>query len=100
MSDEVEVEEVEEHKVNEFDRGTVIRVMNDGSLRLKLPLMPPSWGHVGFPYDCFEDTLAKALGVEVEGLDKEFFGVQKPLPDTIPKLKALLLELRNKHEKR
>ena len=94
--DDVEVES--EVRVDEFDAGTKIRVMTDGSLRLKLPSMPPSWRHQAGPFESFEDKLTRDLGVEVEGLDREFFGIARPGPDTVNELRACLIELRRKHE--
>jgi hypothetical protein len=95
MTDEADVKE--EHELDEFDLGTVITVMTDGSLRLRLGLMPPSWGHDEGAFESFEDQLAAALEVDVEGLDKEFFGFPTPREDTVKRLRAFLLEIKRAH---
>ncbi len=93
---EDDIDVAETYYFDEFDIGTTMLLMTDGSLRLKLALMPPSWYTDEGAFEAFEDTLAEALGVEVEGLDKEFFGIQEPTPDTIAQLRNFLLELRRK----
>jgi len=93
--DDVDVSE--EHTLDEFDIGTSIMVMTDGSLRLRFGLMPPSWHHDEGAFESFEDRLASALGVEVEGLDTEFFGIARPKPDTVTTLRTWLLELKRVH---
>ena len=78
----------EEHGLDEFDDGTSIMVMTDGSLRLRFGLMPPSWYEEEEAFEGFKDKLAAALGVDVLGLDKEFFGIPLPKPDTVATLRA------------
>lgn len=86
--------------LDEFDVGTTILLMSDGSLRVRFGLMPPSWPSQVGAFESFGGKLAEALGVEVEGLDKEFFGISKPQNDTVPKLKAWLMELRRTSERK
>lgn len=100
MSDEDEIEAIEDHRVDEFDRGTRISLMSDGSLRLKVPLMPPSWRCTDGAFDSFEDQLSRALGVAALGLDKELFSIPSPEPTTLARLRDHLIELRKKHELR
>ncbi|MDP1825635.1 MAG: hypothetical protein Q8L48_20410 [Archangium sp.] len=99
MSEE-EVETAESHRLDEFDVGTRIDVMTDGSLRLRFGLMPPSWFHSEGAFESFEEKLSGALGVEVEGLDKELFAISEPKPDTVERAKAWLLELRRSTERK
>lgn len=100
MSGDDELEAIEDQCVDEFDPGTRISRMNDGSVQLRVPLMPPSWPHDGGPFDCFVDHLTNALGVTVEGWDKELFSIPEPAADTVARLKEHLLALRQRHEKR
>ena len=94
MSDE-EIEEVDRIPVGEFDDGARILIMNDGSLRLRLSYMPPSWSNgADGPFDDFTPALAAALGVPVVGLDKELFAIPKPAADTADRLRRWLLSLR------
>jgi len=97
MTDD-ELECIEDHEVDAFDRGTRIRVMNDGTLQLKVPAMPPSWRCTNGAFDSFEDRLGKALGLAVEGWDKELFSIPAPLADTIARLRTVLVEFRRQHE--
>jgi hypothetical protein len=93
-----ELESIEDHYIHEFDRNTCVSLVNDGSVQLKVPLMPPSWPCADGAFDSFEDRLSEALGVRVEGLDKELFSIPSPTPDTIAHLKEHLLTLREKYE--
>ncbi|MDG4551550.1 MAG: hypothetical protein P9F19_19035 [Candidatus Contendobacter sp.] len=95
---EEEVDVAHEEQVHEFDDGTEIWIMTDDTLRLKLPCMPPSWNHRLGAFDSFEQTLSHALGTSVEGLDKEFFGIHKPQPDTVVRLRAFLIDFRQRNE--
>lgn len=90
-------ESVEDHRVDAFDHGTRISVMSDGSVTLKVPQMPPSW-RTQRAFDGFQAELAEALGVQVEGLDKELFRIPRPTDDTVARLKTFLLERRRRDE--
>ncbi|MEW5738030.1 MAG: hypothetical protein AB1938_03835 [Myxococcota bacterium] len=97
MSEE-DVDIAREELVDEFERGTRIQHMTDGSLRLKLPAMPASWPHRRGVFDSFQAQLAAAAGVAVEGLDKELFGIPRPGPETAAAVRAFLLAFRRQHE--
>jgi len=89
-----EIEPIDSFDLDEFDEGTEIRTMSDGSVQLKLSLMPPSWATNSGPFQSFATYLASALGTVVTGLDKELFSIPNPLPDTVEVLKNCLLNLR------
>lgn len=90
MNDDVR----ETHALDEFDVGTELSVMSDGSLQLRFGLMPPSWSDDEAAFESFEEKLSDALDLEVEGLDKELFAIAAPRPDTLARLRTWLLELR------
>jgi len=90
--DELDVRE--QHRLDDFDIGTCIMVMTDGSLRVRFGLMPPSWSDNEGAFESFEDKLATALGVDVEGLDTEFFGIPSPRTDTVARLQDWLRALK------
>jgi hypothetical protein len=92
-----EIEEVERYLVDEFDRGTRILLMNDGSLRIRLDVAPPSWPQDG-AFDGFQAALERALGVHVEGLDKELYAISTPPPDAVHRIKRFLIDFRAAHE--
>ena len=97
MSELGENEPVDSVRVDEFDYGTKIHTMSDGSIQLKLSLMPPPWAANRGPFESFASYLASALGTVVQGLDKELFSIPKPLPDTVESLKNCLLNLRKEY---
>lgn len=97
--EDFEIESVEDIYVHEFDDWTKISRMNNGSLRLKVPLMPPSWPHQPRAFDEFQQELSRELGIPVEGLDKELFSIASPLPETVTKLREVLIALRKKYER-
>jgi hypothetical protein len=90
MSDDVR----ETHELDAFDAGTLLLVMNDGSLQVKFAAMPPSWSDDEAAFESFEEKLSDALDLEVEGLDKELFSIASPRPDTLARLRSFLLDLR------
>lgn len=90
---EPEVESVERIGLREVDGGTWIDRMSDGSLRLRLDCFPPAWARG--PFDSFQGDLERALGVRVEGLDRELFAVPRPKPDTIEAIRRFLVALRH-----
>jgi hypothetical protein len=96
---EADIDVAEDHPLDEFDSGTNIMLMTDGTLRLRLGLMPPSWATHEGVFESLSGYLADALGLEVEGLDKEFFGIYGGGPDTVARLRELLLELRRRHDR-
>lgn len=83
-----------EDRLDEFDIGTTIMTMTNGSLRVRFGLMPPSWCSDEGAFESFDEKMSEALGVDVDGLDKEFFGIEKPKSDTVATLHAWLLDLR------
>ena len=87
-----EVEAIEDVSVDSFEPGTLVSRMSDGSVQLRLSLMPPAWAR--HPFDSFRDDLARALGVEVTGLDKELFQVRAPRADTADRIVSFLEALR------
>jgi hypothetical protein len=97
--DDFELESVEDLYVHEFDDGTRISRRNNGTIRLKLPLVPPSWPYQGRVFDDFHVELSRGLGVPVHGLDKELFEIESPLPEMVAKLRDLLIALRKKYER-
>lgn len=90
MSDDV----LETHALDEFDPGTLLLVMSDGSLQVQFGLLPPSWSDDEAAFESFEEKLSEALDVDVEALDKELFAISAPRPETLARLRAWLLELR------
>ncbi len=90
-----EVESVEQLRLPEIDGGTWIDRMSDGSLQLRMDLMPPAWARPGQSFDSFQQDLERALGVPVEGLDRELFKVARPRPDTIDAIRRFLAALRH-----
>jgi hypothetical protein len=91
-TDDTDIEPLVETAVDAFDEGTVVSRMSDGSVQLRLPLMPPSWASRAF--DTFQTELASALGVEVVGLDRELFCVPHPRDDTVERMVAFLAMVR------
>lgn len=100
MDEQDEIDVAEELRLDVFDIGTCIRIMTDGSLQLRLGLMPPSWRHRDGAFDVFQAELAEVLGVSVLGLDKELFAIREPKPDTVERLRTHLLALRRRLEQR
>lgn len=90
--DAEEVEAIEDIRVDSFEPGTRVSRMSDGSVQLRLGLMPPAWAR--HPFDSFQDELARAIGVEVTGLDKELFQVRAPRADTADRIVSFLEALR------
>ncbi len=93
-SDDVEAESIEDTRVDSFEPGTCVSSMSDGSVRLRLPSMPPSWAR--HPFDSFQADLACSLGVVVVGLDKELFEVRQPRHDTIDLILKFLAAARER----
>lgn len=62
MSDDVR----ETHPLDEFDEGTLLLVMNDGSLQVQFGLMPPSWSDDEAAFESFEEKLSEALELRRE----------------------------------
>ncbi|MBL8923435.1 MAG: hypothetical protein JNJ54_31570 [Myxococcaceae bacterium] len=90
MTDDVR----ETHSLDEFDTGTLLLVMADGSLQVQFRLMPPSWTADEAAFEDFDEQLSEALDVEVEALDKELFSIAAPRPDTLTRLRDVLLARR------
>lgn len=90
-----EVEAVETLRLPEVDGGTRIDRMSDGSLRLRMDLMPPAWARPGQAFDSFQDDLQRALGVPVQGLDRELFAIPRPRPDSVDAIRRFLAALRH-----
>ena len=91
-----EPESVESIRLPEIDGGTRIDRMDDGSLRLRMDMMPPAWAREGDSFDSFQSDLERSLGSPVEGLDKELFAVRSPGPDAIEAIRRFLRELRSR----
>src|SRR5262245_41105162 len=81
-----------------------IRRMADGKLWLVFNFMPPSW----VPESEYEDlgrcrdvdrSLAAAIGAPVLWDDREFFLIERPLPDTVARIKQFLVEFRRQHDR-
>lgn len=71
-----------------------IRRMADGSLDLVFNFMPPSWADdMSELFDDFDQRLAAAIGVPVEWVDREFFHISRPAPDTVERVQAFLSSL-------
>lgn len=100
MADEIEVEPIETRYVDEFDRGTRITLMNDGSIELKFPSIPASWKCTDGAFDSFHDELSKRLGVRVLGVDKELFSIRSAEPTHLHDVENVLLAFRRDHERK
>lgn len=99
MTDE-DVDCIAEVKLDAFQGGTRIESWSDGSLRLRLPLMPPSWATREDGFDSFQQRLQEVIGTKVDGLDKELFLVRAPHANTVERISAFLLELRDAARRR
>ena len=91
---------IEEITLDDFDYGTRIEIMADGSLRLRFAMMPPSWATREDGFDAIVELLQSATGLVVEGLDKELFVVPQPHADTERQVRALLDGILAKHRRR
>lgn len=89
-------EVVESIDLPEIDGGTRIDRLDDGSLHLRMDLMPPEWASPGQSFDSFQDDLSHAIGAPVEGLDRELFRIRAPRPDTVESIRRFLLELKQR----
>lgn len=87
-------EVVESIDLPEIDGGTRIDRMDDGSLQLRMDMMPPEWARPGQFFDGFQDDLAAAIGAPVEGLDRELFRIDRPRADTVEAIRHFLHELK------
>ena len=68
-----------------------IRVMADGSMWVILQFLPPTWAELEPErFDNFDSQLAEATGVPVHWEDREFFRIDRPVPDTIDRVKSFL----------
>lgn len=95
MDELEEIEPIESVDFDEFDDGTEIRLMSDGSIQLRLSMMPPSWAGAGGPFENFAAYLSSALNTNVSGLDKELYSIPKPATDPVETLKSVLRKLRH-----
>jgi hypothetical protein len=95
-----DVDCVEEIRLDEFDRGTTLEIMNDGSLWLHLRLMPPSWATEDDGFDSFQSELEVAIGTSVEGADKELFVIAAPTGHTVERVRTFLAAVRARHDRR
>ena len=81
--------------LDDFDDGAVVDVMSDGSLRLRLPVMPPTWASAG-SFDDLQAQLEQATGTRVVGLDRELFALPSPAADSVARIQHFLRELRGR----
>jgi len=66
-----------------------VRVMADGSLYVVINFMPPSRAELApEQFDDFDQQLARAVGVPVEWVNREFFRIARPTPDTVERVRA------------
>lgn len=84
--------------VDEFDSGTRISQMSDGSIRLKFPAMPPMWKCRQGAFEDLVPLLHNKLGVVVVGLDKELFLLPTPGEITVDLVAETLIALRRANE--
>lgn len=66
---------VESYDFEQFDVGTKILLMTDGSFRVSLSCMPPDWCDDPERIDSFEEALAEFTGLPAEAMDKEYFSL-------------------------
>lgn len=97
-SDDDEVVSTVTRYVDEFDFGTRISQMSNGSIRLKFPAMPPMWKCRRGAFDDLVTLLRNKLGVVVVGLDKELFLLPKPGEITVDLVAEALIALRRANE--
>lgn len=78
----------------------VIRVMQNGELRVVFNFMPPSWyddaGELG-PFRDFDKQLEKSIGVPVVWEEREFFVIHKPAADSVERISVFLHDYRKNY---
>ena len=68
-----------------------IRVMSDGRLLVVFNLMPPSWAEDNpESFDDFDQQLEEAAGVPVVWEDRELFRIERPVSDTLERIRRFL----------
>jgi hypothetical protein len=68
-----------------------IRVMRDGGLYVVFNFMPPSWAEDNpDAFDDFDKQLSRAVGMPVVWEDREFFRIDRPVAETVGRIRRYL----------